>query len=98
MARKTTTLLRFELLVALAAILSRVRVRRHTIDVDRAPHFGRSSLVNITPPIISEDGSFGIEIGAEPSVKITTSDSLGPELGIGRGGPCITSVRHLSRE
>ena len=56
---------------------------------------GGSCLVNITPPIISVGGSFGLELGAEPSVKISTSDFFGPELGIGRGGPCITSVFHL---
>ena len=40
---------------------------------------GTASLVNITLPIISEDRSFGFELGADPSVKITsTSDFLGP--------------------
>ena len=59
---------------------------------------GESSRVNMTPPIISVAGSFGLELGAEPSVKITISDFREPEPGIGLGGPCITSVRHLYKE
>ena len=39
--------------------------------------------MNMTPPIISVAGSFGLELGAEPSVKITMSDLREPEPGIG---------------
>ena len=58
--------------------------------------------MNVAPPIISAAGSLGHEPGTEPSVKITTSDFLGPELGIGLGAraspPFATCRAQKSKE
>ena len=56
--------------------------------------------MNMTPPIISVAGSFGLELGSggHPLGESRCHDFREPEPGIGLGGPCMTSVRHLYRE